>query len=221
MSGSSCSIVSEGKDGFHAVDASRSVGVHFLKASCMIQVGLRWLMIATVLVITNGLPKSHAESPSAQEYQIKAAFLYNFAKFIEWPQAAFAPNDAGLNLCLLGEDPFGAALKSIRGKTVRGKELVIKQFAAAENLEKCHILFISVSEKKRLPQIFNALKNSPVLTVGDMAQFAQAGGIINFIIVENKVRFEINVGAAQQANLKISSDLLRLARIVKDRRPEE
>ncbi|MBI2875810.1 MAG: YfiR family protein, partial [Candidatus Tectomicrobia bacterium] len=100
-------------------------------------------MIVILLVGTNGMPKSYAESPSAQEYQIKAAFLYNFAKFIEWPPSAFAPNHAGLNLCLLGEEPFGVALNSIRGKTIRGKEVVIKQFAAAENLERCHILFIS------------------------------------------------------------------------------
>ena len=160
---------------------------------------------------------AYVELLSVQEYIVKAAFLYNFAKFVEWPAKTFTEEEAIMYLCILGKDPFGVAIESIEGKSVRGRQLVIRRLAKIEDLEECpcHILFISSSEEKRLAQIFLKLEDRNVLTVGDMKGFAQRGGIINFIMVENRIRFEINVKEAERTGLEISSKLLNLAKIVR------
>lgn len=158
-----------------------------------------------------------AQSPGHDEYLVKAAFLYSFAKFVEWPPQVFMTADTPITLCIYGTDPFGDALKSIRGKSVKSRALMIKRAARGENLEACHILFISASEQVRLSQLIRHLNGSHVLTIGDMDRFAHAGGIINLVKVQNKVRFEINLDAAQRAGLKISSQLLKLATLVNNR----
>ena len=155
-----------------------------------------------------------AEDSAPQEYKVKAAFLYNFTLFVEWPAEAFTGNDSPLTVCILGKSPFGDALDSLRGKTVKKRKLVIRQINRVEEMGNCHVLFVSTSEKMHLPNILAAVKNQNVLTVSDMDRFAQAGGIINFITLEDKVRFEINLKAAQQSRIKISSQLLKLARDV-------
>ena len=166
-------------------------------------------------VMASGVLNARAAPASLREYQIKAAFLYNFVKFVEWPAEAFAETDGTITIGVLGEDPFGAALETLQGKTVKGRKLVIKRFKDLQDLQSSHILFISSSEKEHLPQIFETLKDVSALTVGEMAQFAHGGGIINFTRRKNKIRFEINVDAAERAGLKISSKLLRLAKVVK------
>jgi hypothetical protein len=150
-----------------------------------------------------------------KEYWIKAAYLYNFIKFVDWPSESFKNEADPIKLYILGNDPFGEALDTIRGKTIRGKRLVVKRVQRVEEIEGAHLLFISPSEKGRVKQILQSLRNTPVLTISEMERFGQMGGIINFITVENKVQFEINAEQAQQQKLKISSQLLKLARMVR------
>ena len=157
-----------------------------------------------------------AQSQGTGEYQVKAAFLYNFAKFVEWPSEAFINVRTPLVVGVIGDDPFGSDLeRMINGKTVNGRQMTIKRLKWGQNLRDCHILFISSSERNRLAQIIENLRGASVLTVGEMDKFAEQGGHINFIMENNKVRFEINASAAEQARLKISSRLLVLAKTVR------
>jgi hypothetical protein len=158
-----------------------------------------------------------AETPPS-EYEVKAAFLFNFARFVEWPPAAFAAANSPIVLGLYGEDPFGEDLtRIIAGKTANGRPFVIRRCERPADLKSCHMAFISSSEKRNLPQAMDALKGLPVLTVGETDRFAESGGIINFVIDKNRVHFEINVDAADRAGLRMSSKLLSLARIKRDK----
>jgi hypothetical protein len=149
------------------------------------------------------------------EYQIKAAYLYNFAKFVEWQSERLKGEDRPIVLGILGRDPFHEALDSLEGKTVKGRRLVVKRFKSVRELEFCHILFVSSSEKDRLqPILTDAVKSWSVLTVGDVEGFTDAGGVIRLFFRKNNIRFEINIEAARQQGLAISSKLLRLADIV-------
>jgi hypothetical protein len=175
----------------------------------------RAISIAFLLAMLVCGPNVSAESKQYQEYLIKAAFLYNFTKFVDWPSESFQNGTAPFKLYILGDDPFGEALDTIRDKTVKGRRLVVKHVKRMEEIEGAHLLFISASEKGRVNQILQSLRKTPVLTISETERFGQMGGIINFITVENKVQFEINSEQAQQNKLKISSQLLKLARIVR------
>ena len=147
------------------------------------------------------------------EYQVKAAFLYNFARFVEWPPAA--DGAAPFVVTVLGRDPFGTVLDdTFRGKTVDARQVVVRRVSRSEDVGKSHILFICDSEKDRLPQILKSLESAPVLTVGEMSDFAERGGVIRFKVEQDRIRLEINVAAAERSRLRISSQLLKLARIV-------
>ncbi len=147
----------------------------------------------------------------SREYLIKAAILFNFAKFASWPDSAFGHSGAPLRVCVLGDDPFGAALDSLNGKQVRHRPLATKRIASVESAPQCHIMFVSASEESRLPTILDYVGKLPILTVADMGRFASSGGIIALKEVDNRSRIEINLGAAEQAGLTLSSKLLRLA----------
>jgi hypothetical protein len=158
----------------------------------------------------------YAQPKAPSEYHVKAAFLYNFAKFIEWPAEAFTQSNDIL-ICVMGQDPFGASLdQTIVGKVVQGKKLSILRLEKDVEIKPCHILFISASEKDRLKKVREEIKGTHILTVGDMDQFTQMGFVINFISDENKIRFEINPSAAERAGLKISAQLMKLAVIVQE-----
>lgn len=173
------------------------------------------IIIALFLFVAyNGTLDTFAESKASQECQVKAAFLYNFGKFVEWPQGSFRDAKSPFVICALGEDPLDGALDTIHGKNMDGREVVIKRMESIKNGEKCHILFVSSSEGGNLLQILGAIKHWSVLTVGDMKGFAESGGIINFISRDNRIGFEINVRAAEEAHLKISSKLIKLGKIV-------
>ena len=160
-----------------------------------------------------------AQSQTASDYQIKANFLYNVAKFIEWPPEAFADAKAPMILGILGGDPFGVHFaRLMSGKTVNGRALLVKHLNWGDNLQDCRILLISASERKRLPQIFEGIKGASVLTVSEMDQFPQLGGIVKFTLKDDKIDFEINTEAAGCARLHISSKLLSLAKVVRDER---
>ena len=190
---------------------------------CRCNVSSRVLCLIVVIGLCVGIiamSTAHADTSNSREYKIKAAFLYNLAKFVEWPAEALGDDDKVLVLGLLGDDPFNQALDALEGKAVKGKKLEVRKFAGMgdiEELKKCHIIFISSSEREYFSLILEALKNSHALIVGDTEGFAEIGGIINFIIVENKVRFEINVDAQERAGLKISSKLLKLAKIIREK----
>jgi hypothetical protein len=149
------------------------------------------------------------------EYQVKAAILFNFAKFVEWPVAAFPDSAAPIIIGVLGEDPFGSALDAAKNKTVNGRKIQIKRFAKVQEVTACHILFISSSEKGRLAPLLRDLRDFPMLLVGDMEKFAQRGGMINLILQNDTIDFEINVDAVKRAGLRINSRLLNMARIVR------
>lgn len=156
--------------------------------------------------------KSFAQDSAPTEYQIKAAFLYNFAKFVQWPPQAFASPTSPIVIGVLGKNNFGDVLeKTIRGKVINDRPLQFKQFHSVKEATNCQILFISTSEKNSLPKILDDLQGASVLTVSETDHFTEAGGMINFIIEDNKIHFQINNEAAKKARLTISSKLLSLA----------
>lgn len=149
------------------------------------------------------------------EYQIKAAYLFNFLKFVEFPDDAFQDPLAPIVIGVVGEDPFGNALPQVViGKTVQGRDLVIHLFRPGEDLRSAHILFISASERKRIPVIVASLRGSTVLTVADTEGFLESGGMIQFLSENDRVRFAVNLDAVKRGKLKLSSKLLSLAKIV-------
>lgn len=172
------------------------------------------MLVLMVVFLGAGLK---AQDARLAEYEFKAAFLYKFANFVDWPpNSALRPDDSFV-LGVLGEDPFGDALeKTIGGNTVQGRKVEIRRGKDLADLKTCHIVFISATERKRMPQIIESLKTTSVLTVGEMDQFCQSGGIINFKKVGKNLRFEVNPDAAERARLKISSQLLKLAIITKE-----
>lgn len=156
---------------------------------------------------------THAQL-SPIEYQVKAAFLYQFFKFVEWPPQAFHATNQTICIGVVDGGPMVRALQSVEGKEAKSRRVVVKRFKEPEELEFCHILFISSGMEDRMTEILNRLKGTSTLTVSDIDGFARRGGMINFITVENKIQFEINIETAERAKLQISSHLLRLARIV-------
>ncbi len=161
-----------------------------------------------------------AQAQSATEYQVKAAFLFNFARFVEWPADAFPSADAALQICMLGQDPFGRDFEQvIVDKTVNGHRIEIAHPDGIPQARACQILFIAASEKARLPTILQGLKGASVLIVGDTPGFAALGGAINFVLDDGRVRFEINLKAAELAHLKLSARLLTVAKVVLNGEP--
>ena len=150
------------------------------------------------------------------EYQVKAAFLYNFAKFVEWPSGTFAkPNDP-IEICIVGQNPFGSTLEDmVQGKKIEGRAFAVRQLPDTQQASKCQILFIGASEGKRTRALLEALKGAAILTVGETEDFTAAGGMIAFQIVGPRVRIQIDLETAERSRLKISSKLLSLAEIVK------
>ncbi len=157
------------------------------------------------------------KTADVKEYEIKAAFIYNFAKFVEWPEDAFGRADAPIIIGIVGKDPFGKMIDhAVEGRRVNGRTVEIKRVNWGAEVKTCHILFVSSSESGKMGQLSELVKNAPILTIGETPGFASRGGIVNFTEEEGKVRFEINADAAKRARLTISSKLLSLAKVVKD-----
>lgn len=172
------------------------------------------LLLLAWAALGNVLSRAQARS----EYEVKAAFLYNFAKFVDWPPAAFPREDSVLRICVLGQNPFGPEFAAfIEGKVAQGRKLQFSQVQEPQQARSCQILYVASSQKSQTPQILRALEGARVLTVGDWSEFARSGGIINFVLENNRVRFEINVDAADRAGVKLSSKLLGVASIVRDK----
>ena len=175
------------------------------------------LLLALGVVCSGGVV-AVAESLAPTMHQVEAAFLFNFAKFVTWPDDAFRRSEDSLIIGVLGEDPVGVILEeTVRDKTIMGKKLAVKRFMRVQDAVKSHILFLSSSEESHLPQTMKALEKTHILTVSDMEGFAERGGMIAFTVEDQKVRFNVNVDAVERAGLKMGSQLLKLARIVTDK----
>lgn len=150
-----------------------------------------------------------------RDYQLKGIFLYNFAQFVEWPPAAFPTEQAPLIIGVLGEDPFGPNLDEVaKGEKLGGRVLEVRRYRRVEDVDVCHILFISRSEFSRLRRVLAGLEGRSILTVSDAEEFTRWGGMIRFVTENNKIRIRINVEAAKRAGLTLSSKLLRAAEVV-------
>ena len=166
-------------------------------------------------LVFSGAPFVRAQASPTVEYRLKAAFLYNFAKFIEWPSDAFKSDKAPILLCVFRNDPFGNALDEIlQGKTINSREVLARRINELPDLRSCQLVFVSEREDKYLSEILNSLRGTSALVVGESDGFAERGGAIQFFLEDNKLRFAVNVDAVRKARLSISSKLLALARIV-------
>jgi hypothetical protein len=172
------------------------------------------LFAAVVLAATCGRAGLYADSPRPTEYQVKAAYLANFAKFVEWPPGAVT-DDKPIPICVLGQDPFGPVLDAaLSGESVDRHPLVARRISAMSDVDGCRIVFVS-SNETMAGAVVAAAERASVLTVSDMPGFLKQGGMIEFVLDANRVRFEINLAAARTAGLNLSSELLRVAMAVR------
>jgi hypothetical protein len=168
------------------------------------------------VLLLAGTHLARAQSQAFDEYQVKAAFLYNFAKFVEWPSDSFKNPTDPISICVLGANPFGHRLEdAVKGKQINERRLLVRQISDVAEAAACHIVFVA-AETKRPADLLGRVKASPVLTVGETANFAAAGGVMAFKLESGKVRLEISILASDRARLRISSKLLSLAEIVKE-----
>ena len=175
---------------------------------------LRKNAILILLVVLTALADNMTAlaQPSLSEYQLKALFLYNFGKFVEWPAGAFSDANAPMIIGVYGRNPFNEDLQNVvKGQTINGHPLVVRQIVLLSDVKTCHLLFVGASEKNDLYAILKATRGASVLTVGETPGFIPAGGMINFFIEDDKIRLEINPAAARRAGLTISSKLLSLS----------
>lgn len=173
------------------------------------------------LMITGCALMSVAQTSLAQEqgpgeYQVKAAILYNFAKFVEWPADAFPLPSAPILIGILGKDPFGSAFDAAKDKLIKGRKVRVIRSGDVQDLTLCHVLFISSSERGRLSSVLKEFQGAATLLVSDMDKFAVRGGMIGLVLRNDMVDFEINVDTVQRAGLRISERLLNTARIVRE-----
>ena len=155
-----------------------------------------------------------AQKPITREYQVKAAFLYNFTQFISWSPKAFSSASSPFVIGIVGDDPFGSYLdETVAGEKVDGHPIVVQRYKAGEKIGDCQLLFFATGSAKENAEIMNMLKDNKILTVSDNREFMQQGGIIGLVTRNNKVKIQVNLEAAQSADLTISSKLLRLAEI--------
>lgn len=169
-----------------------------------------WLLLALILCAP-----LRAAPRGVDEYQLKAVFLFNFARFIDWPDSAFKSSDAPVVIGIVGSDPFGDRLdQAVTGERVRDHPIVVRRYKWHEDLSDCHIVFIASSEASRVQTVLSRLKGRSVLTVSDIANFAVNGGMIGFVTERGRVRLQINLGSTRSASLIVSSKLLRPSEVI-------
>lgn len=174
-------------------------------------VGL-WIAIVAHMAMITHVSAYPLSASGHSEYEVKAAYLYNFGRFVAWPRDVPADHAPEFTICVLGRDPFGPALDTtISGEKIGGRSVVASRISEIEKASTCRVLFISSSESKRLKEVLAGLGRRSILTVSDMPEFVQQGGMVQFVLAEERVRFEINKAAAQQAGLSLSSELLKVA----------
>jgi hypothetical protein len=169
------------------------------------------LLGLVVQILFFGTAAGHGATASQTE--VKAAFLYNFAKFVEWPAEAFSSETAPIQLGVFGDEDFAAKLRSLlNDKKAHGRSFDVKVFSNPQEAKNFQMVFVAASEAKRAAQVLEAVRKSPVLTIGESEQFLDSGGMINFVFEEAQLRFEVNPESADKAKIEISSKLLRLAK---------
>ncbi|PYV41098.1 MAG: DUF4154 domain-containing protein [Acidobacteria bacterium] len=178
---------------------------------------VRRIVIATLCwMAVGGEPNAYGSSPTSPEYLIKAAYIYNFAMFVEWPVDAFPQESSPIVIGIIGTDPFGPAIdQTVRDKRIDKRPLLIKRLQWGQDFRECHVLFISSSETGRSGDVLHQLRNFPILVVAESEGLSKQGAIINFFVEDNRVHYEINLDAARRAHLRISSKLLNLAKVTK------
>ncbi len=174
---------------------------------------LSWRILRTGLLISalSCSLRAFAQAPLT-EAQAKASALFNFARYVEWPERAFASKDAPFVFCVAGRDSLSTGIASLEGRTLHGRATQAKRVLGIEELRACHVIFISENEDRRLVPMLRAVSSESVLTVGDGVGFTEAGGAIGIVLDDGRIRFDINRPALEQAQLRASSNLLRLAR---------
>jgi len=169
------------------------------------------LAVAILLAVK---PQACAQDVSTA-YKFKAVFLFHFTQFVDWPSNTFPDPQAPLVIGILGDNPFGNFLDAtVQGESVNGHQLVVQHYRSPADIKDCQVLFISGSEEPQLGRTLAGLKGKTVLTVSDIGNFAENGGVIGFVTIQDKIHFQINTDAARDAKLTFSSKLLRLADIV-------
>lgn len=177
----------------------------------------RWLsLLAACLLAAAMAPFARGQMAGLSDQQIKAAFLVNFVRYVDWPERSFATADAPMTVCVLGD---ATPLAGIVGKIVRGHPLQVRTVAGADEARTCHTLYVPDQDARRYVATLRGLQQQPVLTVGEGDGFIEAGGMIGLVHADTRLQFEVNLGVLQQAQLKASSQLLRLARNVIEARP--
>jgi hypothetical protein len=172
---------------------------------------LRALLYSLLILLVPGVQSQ------PREYEVKAAFLYNFAQFCEWPPSAFASTNSPLVIGVLGDNPFNSTLDDlVRDEKVQQRPLEVRRFRSVGEIKECHILFISRSESSRVQSILNSLEGRPILTVSDIDRFAMRGGMIRFLTEQKKIKLRINISETRKAGLNISSKVLNLAEVVQN-----
>ena len=172
--------------------------------------------LAALVVLLGAVPTGAQQKPT--EYAVKAAYLYNFGKFVKWPADSQAARGASFSICILGDDPFGASLQqTVAGETIAGKPAAVKRISRARDAAGCNILYIGPNQDRRVAEILAAVDKQSTLTVSDIPEFTDRGGMIGFVLESGRVRFQINLAAAQEARLTLSSELLKVAAEVKQR----
>ncbi len=181
-----------------------------------------WLFHALVTLLLLFPAMAQEQPAEANEYELKAAFLFNFAKFVEWPPGTFSAAGDPIHICVLGPNPFGDALARLaQGRVVQSRRLQVERSSNQIAAGQCQIVFIPESNQRQTSQLVRNASAVGTLTVGESESFARDGGVINFVLRENRVGFEINVDAARRGRLQISSKLLNLATIVHDAASEK
>jgi hypothetical protein len=173
----------------------------------------RWSAACVLMTARIASPNALPAQPMVNEYEVKAAFLYKFASFVEWPGDV---HTLPIVICVVGRDPFGDGLeRAVSGKTVNGRPFTVRRLRGADPVQGCAILFVSASERGKLSAILGKLATEGILTVGDVPEFCGHGGMVNFDLASGKVELQVNLNSTEKAGLQLSSKLLSLARIVR------
>jgi YfiR/HmsC-like len=182
--------------------------VHFLSSSW------RRALLAALLPLAIGLAPSALGQAAVSETELKAALVFNFARYTEWPDKAFASRDAPLVLCLIGRDHFGGAFTALDGRKLQGRPVKVRSGITVDESRGCHVVYIADVPERQMLSTVRSFVGQPVLTVSDAEGFIDGGGAIGIVPGENRLQFEVNRAALDQAQLKVSSQLLKLARAV-------
>jgi hypothetical protein len=178
---------------------------------------LKWAIRIAAAAVAAAVSSASAATPTASELEVKAAMLYNFIKFVEWPASALNAPTAPFVIGINGSGAFASVLAhTVADRTVQGRQVAVRQVASPAEMHACHVVFFIGSDAARGAAGLEVLRKSAVLTVGESPGFARRGGIIGFVMVDNRTNFEINVEASARVGLKVSSKLLRLASVVKE-----